>query len=193
MFRILIVILLVMFPFISYGQSRGDTLRAEFNQLYDSGRFEDALLGADALIAYWKTHNRKDSAAFYQYRHAHTLGVMGMPSESVAESEKLIAGLEGNLPLPNFTGGLYFTYGSNLLYLSEFAKAKKMLNKSIAFESAQITPDTLTLAKATEWKGLVCIYTDELDQSRKLVEEALALRYAVFDSTAKEIAYNLNS
>ncbi|NEN25131.1 CHAT domain-containing protein [Cryomorpha ignava] len=193
MYRFLAVILLVMIPFISSGQNTGDKLRTEFNQQYDSGRYEEALQKANALIAYWKAQNQIDSTAFYQYRHAHTLGVMGMPTESVEESGKLIAKLEGNQALPSFTGGLYFTYGSNLLYLSEFSKAKEMLNKSIAFEGARLTPDTLILAKATEWKGLVCIYTDELDQSRRLVEEALQLRYAIFDSTAKEIAYNLNS
>lgn len=193
MFRFLIVILLVVTPFLSRSQTTSDKLRTEFNQQYDSGRFDEALLKADALIAYWKTQNQKDSISFYQYRHAHTLGVMGMPTESVEESAKLVVELEANPPLPSFTGGLYFTYGSNLLYLSEFAKAKEMLNKSIAFERARPIPDTLTLAKSTEWKGLVCIYTDELDQSRKFVEEALQLRYAIFDSTAKEIAYNLNS
>src|SRR5690554_3822256 len=100
MYRFLIVILLVILPFIVQGQSAGDKLRIEFNQYYDSGRFDEALLKADALIAFWKTHNQKDSASFYQYRHAHTLGVMGMPSESVAESKNLIAELETSLPMP---------------------------------------------------------------------------------------------
>src|SRR5690554_3592470 len=161
MFRFLIVILLVATPFLSRSQTTSDKLRTEFNQQYDSGRFDEALLKADALIAYWKTQNQKDSISFYQYRHAHTLGVMGMPTESVTESEKLVRELEATPPLPTFAGGLYFTYGSNLLYLSEFAKAKEMLNKSITFERERPLPDTLNLAKAIEWKGLVCIYTDE--------------------------------
>lgn len=193
MFRLLLVIFSLTISMLCHGQSRGDILRTEFNQQYDSGRYDEALLKAKALIAFWKTQNQTDSTSFYQYRHAHTLGVMGMPSEAVSESQKLVSHIDNHRPLPSFTGALYFTYGSNLLYLSEFAKAKEMLNISIDFERERVKPDTLILAKATEWKGLVCIYTNELDLSRKLVEEALELRYAIYDSTAKEIAYNLNS
>ena len=192
-YRFLSIIIWVLVPFISSGQTEGQELRKQFNQLYDSGRYDEALLKADAAIAYWKSRNQKDSTNYYKHRHAHTLGVMGNPSESVAQSAALSRDLEANPPLPSFMGSVYFTYGSNLLYLSEFTKALEILDKSIAFESQRTKPDTLMLAKALEWKGLVGIYTDDLEQSQILIEQALELRYAIFDSTAKEIAYNLNS
>ena len=189
---------LVIFAFVlvfqqAWTQTTCEALRVKFDSLYQNGDYEEAIHTADQIILCWKKENNSDSVYFYRYRRAHTYGVSGDHPRSVQEADKVIADLERHPPLPGYMGGLYYTAGSNRFFMSQFDEATALLNRSLDFEESRPHPDTLTLAKATEWKGLVCIYTDRLPTARVLVEQALKLRYAVFDSTALEIAYNLNS
>ncbi len=186
------IILIFLWGFIP-AQTDIDALRNQFKNQYDSGNFDIALLKVDTIITYWQNQNQNDSVTFYRYEHAKTLGQSGESYMAVEEADKLINELEIDPPLPNFMGKLYFVYGKNLLYLSEFVKSTEILNKAIAFETSQLNPDTAIIANATEWKGIVCIYTDQLEEAQILVEEALELLYAIYDSSSVKIAYSLNS
>ncbi len=194
MYRLLAFILLFLFAETSPAQNINiNNIRNQFNQQYDSGHFNQALVKVDAIITYWKNLDERDSTDFYRYRRAHTMGSDGRPTEAVKESSELISERESTPPLPDFMGRLYFTNGMNRFYLSEFEKATEILNKSIAFETNRSIPDTSTIANAIEWKGIVCAYTDHLEDAQNLVEQALNLRYAIYDSSSIEIAYSLNS
>lgn len=184
--------LIFLCGFIS-AQTDINVLRNQFKNQYDSGNFDIALRTVDTIIAYWENQNQVDSIYFYRYEHAHTLGQSGESYRAAEEADKLINELEADFPPPNFMGKLYFVYGKNLLYLSEFAKSAETLNKVIAFEIHRLHPDTANIANATEWKGIGCIYTDQLEEAQALVERALELRYGIYDSTSSEIAYSLNS
>src|SRR5690554_5185292 len=189
----LLTIVFFFSSFLALAQTDLDALRNAFNRAYDSGDFETALDKVDALITYWQAKNQRDSVAFYRYRRAHTLGQQGEAYRGAKEASALVSELEAKPPLPDFMGSVYFSYGKILVYLSEFTDATAILNKCIAFESSRAQPDTANMASAIEWKGIACIYTDSLDKAQTLIEKALDLRYAIYDSTSTEIAYALNS
>lgn len=193
-FRHLVVVILFLITDIAKAQDLDIyRLRNEFNTQYDSGHFDQALLKADTIIDYWKSRNVKDSVNYYRYKHTLTLGQKGDIIASLKEADELIQTLEKDPPLPSFAGSVYFLFGKYSVYLSNFSEATEKLNTCIAFEKSQPTPNPLILAQATEWQGIVCIYTDRFEEAQELVEEALAMKYAIYDSSAIEIAYTLNS
>ena len=189
----LLTLTLLFTSYLVSGQTEINALRDAYNAAYNDGSYETALVKVDEIIAYWKSENQQDSVAYYRYKRAHTLGQNGESYKAAQEARYLIDELASAQPLPKFMGSLYFSYGKNILFQSQFVEATQALNKCIAFESQRALPDSANIASALEWKGIACIYTDTLDKAQILIEKALDLQYAINDSTATEIAYTLNS
>gem|GEM_PF-4979922 len=113
--------------------------------------------------------------------------------EAIGEIKPLINEPEALPDLPSYMGQVYYPTARDQLFQVDFAKAELFCDKSIGFESSRPDTDTLTSAKSLEWKGILFNYMGNMEQAVFLNEEALNLRQAIFDSSAKEIAYNINS
>ncbi len=188
----LLSLALLTFNIIS-AQSEINSLQSSYKAYSDSGYYTEAAGYAAQISAYWTQRNNTDSTLYYRYRRMHLLGQASDFDSAMAEGERLLKDLKAQKPVPWFMGQYYYSAGRDQLFLGNFDEALANYNKSIAFETERPDTDTLTWAKAMEWKGIVNTYTGDIDEARRLNEQALALRYAIFDSTAKEIGYNLNS
>ncbi len=188
--------LIVFFVFASQVLPGQDSVRERLVQaekLSEEGAFEKAALIFKEIADYWKEQKQPDSIFFYQYREASQYSNAYQFERAARQLDELIPKIEIQNRRPDFLGRVYYRAGSNYVYLNEFEKALQLLDQCLVFEKARPVPDTLYIAKATEWKGLSYSYLGNLDKARDLIEEALDVRMDVLLEDASEIGYNYNS
>jgi len=187
---------LLFFTFFSchlYAQTNIKRILAEADQLANEGNFEAAAERYQILANYWEKNSQTDSSHFYRYREATQYSLAYAFGKATQLLQQVIDVLEKKEQPPTYLGRVYYQHGSNYVYVNEFEKALYYLDKCLIFENNRPRPDSLYLAKATEWKGLTYSYLGELEKARQLIEEALQIRQQVLAEDAKEIGYNLNS
>jgi CHAT domain-containing protein len=178
---------------MSMAQAPIDSLREDYLQLNENGKFNEAGETLQELVEAWAILQNRDSVLYYRYRQIHMLAQSHLYEQCVDEGLELVKELENLQEPPSFLGAVYFTVGSTSPYIGEMNQAISLLDKAISWEKNSSNTDTINWAKATEWKGLTNLFMGDLETARGLVEEALEIRYMALDSSDKEIAYNLNS
>ncbi len=191
--QLLLLLSCQLFCSFLIGQNTAQSLLKEAQKLSDEGAYNEAALKFSELADFWKNQNQRDSFYFYQYKEASHYSSAYQFEKAGKLLDDLIMELEGLDDLPSFLGMVYYNSGSNAVYLNQFDKALTELEKTLQFEQSRPIPDSLYLAKATEWKGLTYSYLGDLQKAQQLIRKALQIRYSVLEDRASEIGYNLNS
>ena len=188
-----LVVSLGLWANVANAQSSFTALRDSANALSKNGKFIPAAETYKALANEYEKSGIADSSLYYTYKSLHHFGLSGQNKFVTEEYESLISTLESSGNLPRFMSKIYFSAGSNYLYLNDFDGAQRNLQKAIDFEHNQQDTDTASLAKAIEWKGLTNVYSGDLNEASRLVEQAVTLLKASEGNDAKELGYTLNS
>ena len=128
--------------------------RLEADSLVKNGAFLEASVKFAELAAEWQRRRVWDSVYHFRSNEASQYKAAGQYAAAKEKYGILIADLEGRKPVSALAGRIYYEMGSNHIYASEFTEGLAWLEKSLAFEDSQVTPDSLTIAKATEWTGI---------------------------------------
>ena len=188
-----ILLLLSLIPVICYSQLDPVAVRQTAQTLSNNGRFTEAAAEYKRLADFWSSQAKTDSAFTYRYFRAHHIGLAGQNARAIEMLSKLESDIAESRSEPRIMSKLYYSTGSNYLYRNDFDNAQKYLQQAIDFELRQPDTDTLYLAKATEWKGLVYNFTGDLDKAIDMVEEALRLNKSALPKDDKHLGYTLNS
>ena len=176
-----------------WSQINVEQTRLEADSLVKSGAFLKASGKYAELAAAWRRQEIWDSTFHYQSKEANQYNALGQYEVAREKYEALIAAMENRKPIPSLAGRIYYEMGSNHIYASEFPEGLSWLEKSLAFENSQAKPDSLTIAKATEWTGITFNFLGETEKAVNWTKRALQVKIALRGETSTEVAYTLNS